>query len=160
VLGRVAGAAAQERVRKACELLEREGLDSAAVDNDEEAWSELREGQRSPRGTVVRISALPSELDRIMRAADGAGASVVARAGLGLAWVTLPDGEPAAVAETVGRLRSELGPAPCVVLDAPDAVRERVDVWGPVEGAALMRRVKQRFDPAGVCNPGVMAGGI
>jgi hypothetical protein len=38
-----------------------------------------------------------------------------------------------------------------VVLDAPDAVREALDPWGPMDGAlvALMGRVKARFDPAG-----------
>jgi glycolate oxidase FAD binding subunit len=47
------------------------------------------------------------------------------------------------------------------VLDAPDDVRTAVDVWGPETGSVdLMRRVKERFDPSGACNPGVFVGGI
>jgi FAD/FMN-containing dehydrogenase len=41
------------------------------------------------------------------------------------------------------------------VLDAPRELREQVDVWGR-EQTPLMRRVRERFDPAGVCNPGVL----
>jgi glycolate oxidase FAD binding subunit len=47
-----------------------------------------------------------------------------------------------------------------VVLDAPGDVRAAVDVWGPSEPLGLMRRLKERFDPAGACNPGVFVGGI
>jgi glycolate oxidase FAD binding subunit len=39
-------------------------------------------------------------------------------------------------------------------------VRERVDLWGPIEGLALMRRVKQQFDPDGHLAPGRFVGGI
>ena len=48
------------------------------------------------------------------------------------------------------------------VLDAPAAVRAEVDPWGTEDGGAvqLMRRVKQRFDPAGACNAGIFVGGI
>jgi glycolate oxidase FAD binding subunit len=47
------------------------------------------------------------------------------------------------------------------VLDGPLELRR--DPWGAGEdGQALelMRRVKQRFDPARTCNPGVFVGGI
>jgi len=63
----------------------------------------------------------------------------------------------------IERLRAALAPAPCVVLDAPDDVRATLDPWDePDEGprAALMRRLKARFDPAGTCNPGRYAAGI
>ena len=48
------------------------------------------------------------------------------------------------------------------MLDAPAAVRERVDPWGVEEGPelTLMRRTKERFDPRGVCNRGIYVGGI
>jgi glycolate dehydrogenase FAD-binding subunit len=46
------------------------------------------------------------------------------------------------------------------VLDAPRHVREKVDVWGDAAAFALMRRVKARFDPDNVCNPGIFVGGI
>ena len=77
------------------------------------------------------------------------------RAGLGLSWVRLPPASPADAAAAVEDLRRELAPAPCVVLDAPPAVGERVDAWAAPDDAllALARRVKERFDPAGVCNP-------
>jgi hypothetical protein len=61
------------------------------------------------------------------------------------------------LAEGVDGLRRELAPSPCVVLDAPESLRERFDVWG-LEGAAerrLMTAVKERFDPEHRCNPGL-----
>ena len=41
-------------------------------------------------------------------------------------------------------------------------LRAALDPWGVQEGPALalMRQVKTRFDPTGVCNPGVFVGGI
>jgi glycolate oxidase FAD binding subunit len=47
-----------------------------------------------------------------------------------------------------------------VVLDAPADVKEQVDVWGPVRGLDLMRRVKDQFDPDRVLSPGRFVGGI
>jgi glycolate oxidase FAD binding subunit len=81
----------------------------------------------------------------------------VARAGLGLAWLHVP-AEP----EAIGGLRARLAPAPCVVLDAPDELRAAVDPWGVPDGPelTLMRRVKERFDPDGICNPGRYVGAM
>jgi glycolate oxidase FAD binding subunit len=45
-----------------------------------------------------------------------------------------------------------------VVLHAPPAVRQAVDVWGPVPGLALMRAVKDQFDPDHRLAPGRFAG--
>ncbi|HEU0318010.1 MAG TPA: hypothetical protein VFR49_11815, partial [Solirubrobacteraceae bacterium] len=118
-------------------------------------WAEQRARQRAaPGGAVVRVSALPGDLERLL----GASASAVARAALGLAWVRVAGDDPAAVAE----LRARLAPAPCVVEDAPAALRSGVDVWGVADGPELdlLRRVKARFDPAGVCNRGRYVGGI
>jgi glycolate oxidase FAD binding subunit len=47
-----------------------------------------------------------------------------------------------------------------VVLTAPPAVRDRVDLWGPVPGLELMRRIKEQFDPTGRLAPGRFLGGI
>jgi len=45
-----------------------------------------------------------------------------------------------------------------IVLHAPPAVREAVDVWGPVPALALMRAVKDQFDPEHRLAPGRFAG--
>jgi glycolate oxidase FAD binding subunit len=39
-------------------------------------------------------------------------------------------------------------------------VKDAVDVWGPVPGLAVMRRIKERFDPDGRMNPGRFVGGL
>ncbi|MGH8993849.1 MAG: FAD-linked oxidase C-terminal domain-containing protein, partial [Acidimicrobiia bacterium] len=86
---------------------------------------------------------------------------VVGRAGLGLAWVRLPAAEASEAVAAVEELRRRLAPAPVVVTDAPAEVRGRLDPWGGETGPVnLMRRVKERFDPAGVCAPGMFVGGI
>jgi len=33
-------------------------------------------------------------------------------------------------------------------------------VWDEAEATPLMRRIKARFDPPGVCSPGTFIGGI
>ena len=51
--------------------------------------------------------------------------------------------------------------ATLVVRQAPPAVKDRVDVWGPPGDAfELMRAVKQRFDPTATLSPGRFVGGI
>ena len=86
----------------------------------------------------------------------------MARAGLGLAWIQLPRQDATdGVAAAVEDLRRRLAPAPCVLLDAPAEVRALLDPWGGETGpVGLMRKVKERFDPAGICAPGLFVGGI
>ncbi len=48
-----------------------------------------------------------------------------------------------------------------VVLQAPAAVKAHVDVWGPAgNGFALMRGLKEQFDPDRILNPGRFVGGL
>jgi glycolate oxidase FAD binding subunit len=96
----------------------------------------------------------------VVRSAEAVGASLVGRAGVGLSWLTHAGGEASEVVPSIEELRRRLHPFPCVVLDAPRAVREKVDPWGDASSVPLMRRVKERFDPQGVCNPGTFVGGI
>ena len=47
-----------------------------------------------------------------------------------------------------------------VVLTAPPATRDTIDLWGPVPGLALMRRLKDELDPPHRFSPGRFVGGI
>jgi glycolate oxidase FAD binding subunit len=158
VLARFAGAEAGTQAAEAAEVLGRAGLAAETVDDDDRLWDEQRAGQRSADGIVVRVSGVQSQLADQLRAAERAGGALVGRAAYGLSWVAL-DGDSAGA---IGDLRQALAPSPCVVLDAPDEVRRKVDVWGVEDSTAirLMRRVKERFDPAGACSSGVLVGGI
>jgi glycolate dehydrogenase FAD-binding subunit len=162
VVARCAGAAPEAGALEAVRLMLEAGLRAEVEQDDERVWNTSRGDNRNDAATIVRVSALPSELARVIRVVMRLEGSVVARAGLGLCWIRIPDAEPEGVASAVGDLRFTLAPFPCVILDAPAAVRDRVDVWGVPEGpdVELMRRVKARFDPTGTCNPGVFLGGI
>jgi glycolate oxidase FAD binding subunit len=47
------------------------------------------------------------------------------------------------------------------VLHCFTALKRELDVWGPMnEALPLMRRIKERFDPVRVLNPGRFVGGI
>ncbi|HLM26950.1 MAG TPA: FAD-binding oxidoreductase [Thermoleophilaceae bacterium] len=155
LLARFGGATPRAGADAAAKLMERSRLEVSFVEEDDEIWARQRDGQRSPGGLAVRVSTLPSRFRDLMTHCQDAGARLVARAGLGLAWVTYEARAPQEAAEAIRDLRRTMDPAPCAVLDAPDEVRALVDPWPrPADGPlALMRRVKQRFDPAGVCRP-------
>ena len=87
---------------------------------------------------------------------------MVGRAALGISWLGFDGLDDEAAVAAVGELRERLAPAPCVVLDAPEAVRAGLDVWDDDDPGrlALTRRVKERFDPRRTMRPGVFVGGI
>jgi glycolate oxidase FAD binding subunit len=142
---RFGGATARERAQAAREHV---GLDTEVDEDDAERWAELRDRQRGE--IVVKVSGRPTDLPTLIGALP-AGGSLVSRAGLGLSWVSLRD--PADVAP----LRQAMAPRACTVLDGADRVE---DPWPAVDPGALavMRRVKQRFDPA--FRPGTFVGGL
>jgi glycolate oxidase FAD binding subunit len=105
----------------------------------------------------VRIAARPSTLAQVLRAADACAGTLVGRAAVGHSFLEL---EPEALPVLAQHLPAG---SVSVLLDAPPRVRGAVDPWGPSPQAGaleLMARLKARFDPAYVCNPGVFVGGI
>ena len=66
------------------------------------------------------------------------------------------------MAVTVQRLRATAAGSggSVTVLTAPAEVRDLVDVWGPVPGLDLMRRLKDEMDPGHRLAPGRFVGGI
>jgi glycolate oxidase FAD binding subunit len=123
-------------------------------------WGAYPEGN-----TLVEVTAPPTALPRIVAELEEggcAGAVLRGSAGLGGWHVGLDAGEPSALAGSLARLRGALAPLPggAVVRYAPEAVREGIDLWGPVPALSLMRRVKDQFDPGHRLSPGRFAGGI
>ena len=102
---------------------------------------------------LVRRLAVAYGLAPVLRGSAGAGVFFI---GLG------EDGAPAAVAGLLGELRDGCGRlgGNAVVVRAPATTKAALDVWGPVPGLDLMRRVKGEFDPDRRLAPGRFVGGI
>jgi glycolate oxidase FAD binding subunit len=109
---------------------------------------------------VFKVTLLPSDvaptvqwLSETLQCLDH---DVVGRAGIGVLLVRVggSDDTQARVLNDL-RVRLPVGRGSAVVVRASDALRSRVDAWGPLgEGLPLMRAIKQRFDPSGILNPG------
>jgi len=133
-------------------------------------------GRERP-GTLLRVAfwagRLVDVLSAIRRAAEGHGLDPAMGGSAAAGVLEIAVGEEAAadaVAGFVADLRAGLGTlsagsvlpatASAVVLHAPLAVRDAVDMWGPVQSLELMRAVKGQFDPDNRMAPGRMPGGI
>lgn len=139
ILVQLCGPSARERAT---------AVDGEVVEDDEALWAAQRAAQRGP--VVVRVSTTQEGLADVLAAAREHGAVCVARAAHGLAWLRFESAD----AELVSSLRARLGA--CVLLDAPAELRRAVDPWGALSAEPLMRRVKERFDPHDVLNPGLV----
>ena len=89
----------------------------------------------------------------------GAGVALRGSAGTGVLYADVPVESAPTVVERLRATAVRAG-GHGVVVTAPPPVRELVDMWGPVAGLALMRRVKDRFDPGHRFAPGRFVGGI
>jgi glycolate oxidase FAD binding subunit len=115
----------------------------------------------------LKLTAPLSGVGDLLAAARDTGAPVTVRgsAGTGVLYAGLPqpaDDPGYSEQSVVEYLRAAAVRAGghAVVLTAPPGVRETLDMWGPVAGLALMRRVKDQFDPGHRFAPGRFVGGI
>ena len=140
-------------------------LGATATTRDEQPawWATL------PGATTVKISVPIAEVANVIRAVGEAAARIGltaqtrGSAGVGTLYVGLPaECDPPDVGRFVDAVRASCKSAggTAVILRAPSQVRSAVDPWGPVEGLALMHRIKQQFDPEGRLSPGRFVGGI
>src|SRR5215217_2130800 len=118
---------------------------------------------------AVKISAPPAELagvlDSVLGATERRGVTprITGHAGVGVTYVALSGGDEEAKGQVVEELREiwvRRGGS-VVVRQAPLSIKRRLDAWGPTgDYLGLTRRVKEKFDPRGVLNPGRFLGGI
>lgn len=132
-------------------------------------WEDALKTPWEPDGVGLKIGALPAELPNILELVSAAAgrnavtARVTGHAATGVTLVGLSGGDEDGRAATVRELREIVGSGEgsVVVVQGSPELKRKVDAWGPVGDAlTLMRRVKGRFDPGGLMNPGRFVGGI
>ncbi|MDY0882522.1 FAD-binding protein [Dongia soli] len=120
-------------------------------------WREIRDVatfMADPETVLWRLSVPPASGARLAgKLANAlAGCSWFLDWGGGLLWIALPP------VEDIGaeKIRQSLvdGGGHATLLRGPDDLRRTVPVIEPGALSALLRRVKQAFDPAGILNPG------
>jgi glycolate dehydrogenase FAD-binding subunit len=117
-------------------------------------------------GVTLRIGTVPSRLAATLgetRSAFGT-AAVAGCAALGALRARVDGGDIGALVRGIERLRESVADVDGGVMieRGPRALREAIDPWGPVPSPALavMRGIKEAFDPTGVLNPGRFVGGL
>jgi glycolate oxidase FAD binding subunit len=119
------------------------GLDGTIVDGHD--WPGPVDGE-----LLVEVRVPPADL---MVALDRIDGPHIAQHGVGIVTVADPQ-DP----ESLRRWAEDRGGSLVVVKQATAGT---LDPWGsPPSTVALQRRVKAAFDPLGVCNPGILPGGV
>jgi glycolate oxidase FAD binding subunit len=127
-------------------------------------WKSIRDvkpfvTEAARKRPLWRVSTAPSQAHRLVDLVTPA-AQMFYDWGGGLVWVAMPfEDEPDAA--SIRAAVAELG-GHATLIRAPAAVRAAVDVFQPEAAAvaALNKRVKDSFDPAGTLNPGRMWAGV
>jgi glycolate oxidase FAD binding subunit len=100
---------------------------------------------------TFRVGALSSVVALARRVAPSLRMS--AHAASGVLWLG-GSVDAAMLAELRAEVASYDGTV--IVVTGPATFRRRVDVWGPVRGVEVMRRIRDQFDPDRRMNPGVL----
>ena len=166
-------ASVEAAVRAQGEVLHRLGRDAGTVAPVGAGfWADHAKAMAPDGGVHLALGTLASrlgetldEIERVVAEAQPAARpTVTGCAPLGSLRVWLPGTDVHAVGAVVERLRAFVAPVggSVVIQRAPAAVRVAVDPWGPIEpgSAALMRGLKNEFDPKRVLNPGRFVGGL
>jgi glycolate oxidase FAD binding subunit len=133
---------------------------------EEEFWQNHARFADDNRGALLKVSVLPTELAETLsvveRLAGQRGYIAAGRAGTGVFLLHITE-EAQLQKRVIDGLRDALpiGRGSAVIIRSSPDLRTHVDVWGPIgDGLALMKAVKQQFDPAGILGPGRGPGGI
>jgi glycolate oxidase FAD binding subunit len=134
----------------------------------EASYWQRAETPRTSCSLRIRVNALPTQLPDVHKWLEPLlavleGARLVWYATLGIGFVAGDPGPPRQVAAALASARgAALWAGGSLVVDAaPSAVRAEIDAWGPEPSAfAVMRELKQRFDPERRLNPGRFVGGL
>jgi glycolate oxidase FAD binding subunit len=134
----------------------------------EDVWDEREQlFARGPGAAVAQVTFLPMAIASLCHAVGRAVPSavpwVLLAQGHGVGWlrVDAPNENGLAAILTVLRREAVSRGGSLALLRADASVRRQVDAWGESGDAfALMRRVKQQFDPQDTLNPGRFIGGI
>jgi glycolate oxidase FAD binding subunit len=115
-------------------------------------------GQRPADRVLLKLAHRLGALREVLAllAARLPSAAIRSHVGSGVLWVGTDD------LAALDGLRSELAryDGGVVVAKAPPELIQGVDVWGPVRGLDVMRRIKAQFDPDGRMSPGRFVGGL
>jgi glycolate oxidase FAD binding subunit len=146
----------ETRVRGALDLVP----GAAVEDRPLPWWGRLPGGASS---AVLKLTHELAGLGALLTAIEECPlpATVRGSAGVGLLHAAF-DGDTDQIVAVVKFLRDRSAHwgGDVVVLDAPADVKAAIDMWGPVRGLELMRRVKDQFDPDRRLAPGRFVGGI
>ncbi len=166
-------AACDDQVRELLALAGPLGATSETLTGEAEAahWHAAtvppQVGSSSGATALLKAMLLPGEVHGWLKATDAITARNAvsgawrAHAGHGIVALRL-QGEENALAAIIAEARA-LAVArrgSLTIEDAPPTLLADVDPWGPSAAVALMRRVKDQFDPHGTLNPGRFVGGI
>jgi glycolate oxidase FAD binding subunit len=117
---------------------------------------------------VCKVSVLPADLAMVCGRIEDVARPLKLRwrfvtNSLGVGMLRLEGANEEALLAALVRLRTDLGGlgGTLALLGCPAGIKSRVEVWGEAGDAlALMGRVKRRFDPGRVLNPGRFVGRI
>ena len=152
----------------AAKLIAENGYQSQTLSPSEEEqyWQGHAQLADDDRGALVKVSVLPTDLAEtlavIERLAGKRGYIAAGRAGAGVFLLRVTE-EVQVQKRVIDGLRDalQIGRGSAVIVKGSPELKEHVDVWGPIgDGLALMKAVKQQFDPAGILSPGRGPGGL
>lgn len=129
-------------------------------------WEHVRDFGANRGNVVYRVTVpLASLADVVTKIDHWSGSEYPARyvvhAGSGTVWISL-DADPSSAAwfpRLIALAQGHRGHA--VMAAAPPALKDGVDVWGPLPPSlAIMREIKLKFDPQGILSPGRFIAGL
>ncbi|PZS38412.1 MAG: FAD-binding oxidoreductase, partial [Pseudonocardiales bacterium] len=110
-----------------------------------------------PQGPAATVTCEPTGLAELLSTAPG---TLRGSAGAGVLVAGLNDGDKLGAELAQLREIATRHGGSAVLRCAPPRSKASIDVWGPVPALALMRRLKDQFDPERRLSPGRFVGGI
>jgi glycolate oxidase FAD binding subunit len=161
-------ASVAQQSETAAKLVAENGFEARTLSESEEEqfWHNHARLADDDRGALLKVSVLPTDLAEMLtvieRLAGKRGYIAAGRAGAGVFLLRITE-EVQLQKRVIDGLRDaqQIGRGSAVIVKCPPDLRTHVDVWGPIgDGLALMKAVKQQFDPVGILGPGRGPGGL